>query len=265
MPCYPRDIDVSCKLLESRSEMCHYKIPHITLLPRCRCRSKHAPFLDQGPLKNQPDSKISEDETAVDKEKRRNDKKKRTISRTRQFAETKRGQIDRGRDRSKDRLPTTTETVTLGTTTTARLTSEISSASNSTQRPPIVLPPPRPVAAALTHSGGERRHPSGVSTRLPQDLGVERGRPAFRTRSGVFLARIRAPLGVTHAHGRASLPLQAIDVRTCDVRRACREERRTSGRCTQPVCIFSPFSRSVLHRARRGRDIGKKHRHFTRY
>lgn len=100
-------------------------------------------------------------------------RKKRTISRARQFAETKRGQIDRGRDRSKDRLPTTTETVTLGTTTTTRLTSEISSASNSTQRPPIVLPPPRPVAAALTHSGGERRHPSGVSTRLPQDLGVE--------------------------------------------------------------------------------------------
>jgi len=116
------------------------------------------------------------------------------ISQSRLFRDNENGdgQIDRGKDRGRDHPPTTAETVTFRTTATARLTSEISSASNSTQRPPIVSTPTEPVAAALTHSGGERRHPSGVSTRLPQDLGVGRGCPAFRVRS-VFLARIRAP------------------------------------------------------------------------
>lgn len=74
--CYRHDIDVSCKLLESRPEMCHYKIPHITLFPRCRCRSKCAPISRSGSIDRSAELQDSRRWESRWSKRKRNDKRK---------------------------------------------------------------------------------------------------------------------------------------------------------------------------------------------
>lgn len=140
-----------------------------------------------------------------------------------------------------------------GTTATARLTCEISSASNSTQRPPIVPTPTiRLVAAARRHTrthtytlsggGGGGGNPSGVSTRLPQDPGVERGCPAFRVRQRVFLTYIYMH-AYTYVYTRlsSSLPFHAIDGRTSSRRKRERERDKRgekNERTLHATCLY---------------------------
>jgi len=102
---------------------------------------------------------IEKSDSKIPKNQRTIDEKEGTIREKDDFASqairgktTMSKQTDRNRSRD---LPTTTETATLGTTATARLTSEIFSASNSTQRPPIVSTP--------TETGGGSTHTAAAS------------------------------------------------------------------------------------------------------
>lgn len=161
---YPRaDIGVSRVLPDPRREMCHYKIPRITLFPS-RCSRVSTPWvLDRGPLKkngeekrkNQPLLRKRRDVS----EGKRNEKYIHVCTNfTSQTHEQRRTGTETQKKRSR-RLPPydeSEESVVLSTTATARLTSEISSASNSTQRPPIVPTPTARTgggsALTLTHT-----------------------------------------------------------------------------------------------------------------
>jgi len=126
-------------------------------------------------------------------------------------------------------------------------------ASNSTQRPPIVSTP-TDRWRQHSHNGGERRHPSGASTRLPQDLGVGRGRPASRLDVRACLSRARPFSCNARTHTLVLvIPLHTIDGRATSARR---EER--SGHCTQPVRIFSLSLSRARGRARPTSGVGRK-------